>query len=82
MSAVAVNRQQRVEYVVDQVMSAIQDQYPTISAEVVYAPPDEGDAWIILRGVDDPDLLDEIDECGRDIRSAALEQESILVLVV
>ena len=82
MSAVAVNRQQRVEYVVDQVLSAIQNRYPTVATEVVYAPPDEGDAWIILRGVDDPDLLDEIDDCGRDIRAAALEQESILVLVL
>jgi len=82
MSALAIDHRQRVEHVVEQVLAAIQSQYPAVSTEVVYEPPDEGDAWIILRGVDDPDKLDEIDDCGRDIRTTALEQEGILVLVL
>jgi hypothetical protein len=82
MSALAVDHRQRVEHVVDQVLSAIHVQYPAVATEVVYDPPDEGDAWIILRGVEDPDTLDEMDECGRDIRTAALENEGILVLVL
>ena len=52
MSALAIDHRQRIEHVVDQVLAAIQSRYPLITTEIVYNPPDEGDAWIILQDIE------------------------------
>ena len=82
MSAVSFAHTERVEHVVNQLVSGFHSKYPHITLEVVYNPPDEGDAWIILNGTTDADELDEISDYGLSMRAAAFENEGILVLVL
>jgi hypothetical protein len=83
MSAVALDRQYRIERVANLIATTLQQQYPFITTEIVIDPPDgETDAWVVVHGARDADHKDEITNSTLDMTVEALEQEGVLVLAL
>jgi hypothetical protein len=82
MSAVAIDRHQRVELIANEIATALQANYPFITTEIIYDPPGGVSAWVRVEGAADADQLDDITSSVLDIQLAALEREGILVLAL
>jgi hypothetical protein len=83
MSAVAVDRQHRIERVAQRIAATLHSKYPFITTEIVIDPPDgETDAWVVVHGARDADQKDEITDLTLDMTVEALEQEGVLVLAL
>jgi hypothetical protein len=83
MSAVALDRQYRIERIANRIATTLQKQYPFITTEIVLDPPDgETDAWVVVHGARDADQNDEITESTLDLTIEGMEQEGVLVLAM